>query len=63
MPTAHRPSAPPSSPWCRMSDKRTAHGHALTRAVTLCVRCEVERYRYPGKLCGTCWREINGGKK
>ena len=43
-----------------MSDKRTAHGHALTRAVTLCVRCEVERYRYPGKLCGTCWREING---
>lgn len=46
-----------------MSDKRTAHGRALTRAVTLCVRCEVERYRYPGKLCGTCWREINGGKK
>lgn len=35
-------------------------GAHLTRAVTLCVRCEAERYRYPGKLCGTCWREING---
>ena len=35
-------------------------GHNLTRMVTLCVRCEAERYRYPGKLCGTCWREING---
>ena len=38
----------------------SAFGNDLGRIVTLCVRCEVERYRYPGKLCGTCWREING---
>lgn len=38
----------------------SAHGEFLTRSVTLCVRCEVNRYGYPGKLCGACWREING---
>ena len=38
----------------------SAFGDDLGRLVTLCVRCEAERYRYPGKLCGTCWRELNG---
>lgn len=38
----------------------SAFGDNLTPAITLCVRCEVNRYRYPGKLCGECWREING---
>ena len=35
-------------------------GEQITRAVTLCTRCEEHPYRYPGKLCGVCWREING---
>ena len=38
----------------------SAFGHDLSRSITLCVRCETNRYGYPGKLCGVCWREING---
>ena len=40
--------------------KPDPHGASLTRAVTRCRVCEERPYSYPSRLCGPCWREING---
>jgi len=39
------------------------HGYGLTRAVTRCILCGERPYRYPGRLCGPCYREANGGQR
>jgi hypothetical protein len=37
------------------------HGYGLTRSVTRCILCGERPYSYPGKRCGPCFREANGG--